>query len=418
MRIDKPASIVSVFAYRPLEVAVETATINLIDWLVPDHGFTADRRVLPRQHVPGLPDQRVSDVQDPRVSATSPGPSCRSAISPSRGMPPTPPGPIGASPRRKEDAPLLEGRGRYLDDLRRPGTAHLGVVRSPHAHARVRRIDADAGARDARRLRSSPPPISPSSRTASRRRSGGRRTRVRTSSRAGPEVVRYVGEPVAVVVADDPYRLADAMDAVIVDYEPLPPVTTLDAAARGAERVHADWPDNAAVVARGGDRRGRARACRGRPGRRGAPPPPAHHGGPDRAPRRPRLPGPRVRAPRRLVVDAESLPRARRRGRGPRAPGREGPRPRPRRGRRLRPEGLRLPRGAAGPGRRAPPRAAREVGGGPPRALRRHRPRPRAGPRGADRLPAGRDHRRRRRRVPGRRGRLPHRGRPGSPSTP
>jgi acetamidase/formamidase len=41
MRIEKPGAIVSVFAYRPLEVAVETATINLIDWLVTDHGYSA-----------------------------------------------------------------------------------------------------------------------------------------------------------------------------------------------------------------------------------------------------------------------------------------------------------------------------------------------------------------------------------------
>ncbi len=66
------------------------------------------------------------------------------------------------------------------------------------------------------------------------------------------EVVRYVGEPVAVVLADDPYRLADAMDGVMVDYEPLPPVTTPETAALGPERVHEDWPDNAAVVVRGG----------------------------------------------------------------------------------------------------------------------------------------------------------------------
>src|SRR5215510_5300271 len=48
---------------------------------------------------------------------------------------------IGASPRRKEDRRLLVGGGRYLDDIARDGALHLGVVRSPHAHARIVKVD-------------------------------------------------------------------------------------------------------------------------------------------------------------------------------------------------------------------------------------------------------------------------------------
>jgi carbon-monoxide dehydrogenase large subunit len=160
-------------------------------------------------------------------------------------------GPIGASPRRKEDAPLLEGRGRYLDDLRRPGTAHLGVVRSLHAHARVRGIAADQArampgvlvftAADLPEVGGGIP--APFGSTPN--------TRAYVQSVLASHVVRYVGEPVAVVVADEPYRLGDAMDGVVVDYAPLPPVMTLESAARGEARVHADWPDNAAAIARG-----------------------------------------------------------------------------------------------------------------------------------------------------------------------
>ena len=161
------------------------------------------------------------------------------------------PSPIGASPRRKEDAPLLEGRGRYLDDLRHPEMAHLGVVRSPHAHARVRGIAVDQAratpgvavftAADLPEVtRGIPAPFG-----------GTRSTRPYVQSVLASEVVRYVGEPVAVVVAADPYRLADAMEGVLVDYDPLPPVATLESAARGGDRLHEDWPDNAAGVARG-----------------------------------------------------------------------------------------------------------------------------------------------------------------------
>ena len=61
-------SIVSVYAYRPLEVAVETATINLMDWLIDGLRLHADRRVLPGEHLPGLPHQRLPDVQDRALS--------------------------------------------------------------------------------------------------------------------------------------------------------------------------------------------------------------------------------------------------------------------------------------------------------------------------------------------------------------
>jgi carbon-monoxide dehydrogenase large subunit len=159
--------------------------------------------------------------------------------------------PIGASPRRKEDTPLLLGRGRYLDDLRRPGTVHLGVVRSLHAHARILGVDPGEAqkmpgvtvftAADLPELAGGiPAPF------------GGKpSTRPYVQVVLATDVARYVGEPVAVVVADDTYRLSDAMDAVLVDYDPLSPVMTPEAAANGHARVHESWPDNAAVVARG-----------------------------------------------------------------------------------------------------------------------------------------------------------------------
>jgi carbon-monoxide dehydrogenase large subunit len=168
------------------------------------------------------------------------------------GDPETAAGPIGASPRRREDVPLLHGRGRYLDDLRRPGALHLGVVRSPHPHARVDRIATG----EARALpgvvgvftAADLPEVAPGIPTPF---GGSPSTRPYVQPILVRDVVRYVGEPVAVVVAEDPYRLADALDAVVVDYDPLPPVLTLDTALTGPGRVHPDWPDNTAVVARG-----------------------------------------------------------------------------------------------------------------------------------------------------------------------
>jgi CO/xanthine dehydrogenase Mo-binding subunit len=164
----------------------------------------------------------------------------------------SPPGPIGSSPRRKEDAPLLIGRGRYLDDLRRAGALHLGVVRSPHAHARIGTV----AIKEARAL---PGVVAVFAAADLPEIAGGipvpfggtLNTRPFAQPVLARDVVRYVGEPVAAVVAEDPYHLADALEAVTVDYAPLPPVLSAELAARNLTRVHVDWPDNAAVAAHG-----------------------------------------------------------------------------------------------------------------------------------------------------------------------
>jgi carbon-monoxide dehydrogenase large subunit len=156
---------------------------------------------------------------------------------------------IGASPLRKEDRRLLVGGGRYLDDLVRDGVVHLGLVRSREAHARIVKI-ATASARampgvlavwtaaDLPEVRR--PLVS----------SGSERRRPYTMPVLAGEVARYVGEPLAVVVADTAARLGDALDAVAVEYDPLPPVVSAPEGLTVPTRVH-DWPDNAALVARG-----------------------------------------------------------------------------------------------------------------------------------------------------------------------
>ena len=159
---------------------------------------------------------------------------------------------IGTSPRRKEDRRLLVGEGRYLDDLTREGLLHLGVVRSPHAHARVVKVDVrqalDAPGAVAAWSAADLPEASKPILSASE---GAHKGRPFAAPVLAGDLVRYVGEPVAVVVADDAYRLADALDRVQVTYDPLPPLVTPEAALQSATRLHASWPDNAAVVARG-----------------------------------------------------------------------------------------------------------------------------------------------------------------------
>jgi aerobic carbon-monoxide dehydrogenase large subunit len=162
------------------------------------------------------------------------------------------PGSIGSSPRRKEDRRLLVGGGRYLDDLTREGLLHLGVVRSAHAHARVLAVDTrDALAMPGVIVAWSAADLPEAARPILAGSEGAHKGRPFAAPVLARNVVRYVGEPVAVVVADDPYRLADAMERVKVDYEPLPALVTPEEALAAPGSLHEGWADNAAVIARG-----------------------------------------------------------------------------------------------------------------------------------------------------------------------
>jgi len=150
-----------------------------------------------------------------------------------------------AATPRVEDGPLLCGQGQFLDDLDpMPGALVAVVVRSPHPHARIRGIDvsralaapgvaAVIGPADvAARLR----PFSLSVKTPM------------PYYPAATDRVRFVGEPVAVVVAADRYLAEDAAELVRVDYEPLPAVTETDAALQpGAPLLHPEAGTNVAT---------------------------------------------------------------------------------------------------------------------------------------------------------------------------
>jgi carbon-monoxide dehydrogenase large subunit len=149
---------------------------------------------------------------------------------------------IGVSVKRKEDERLVTGRGRYVDDIRLPGLLHVAVVRSPHAHARVVAIDTRAALKrpgvlavftvaDAPELGAGVPPLI--------REPGWPEY---THPVMAGERVRHVGEAVAAVVADDPYRATDGAEAVRVEYDPLPAAAT--PAARTGPHVHDGWRDN------------------------------------------------------------------------------------------------------------------------------------------------------------------------------
>jgi len=152
---------------------------------------------------------------------------------------------VGARLKRKEDRRFVTGRGRYLDDIQTPRALHARIARSPHAHARIERIDAAAalaipGVVAVLSLAELPecagavPPLVPAPRLRA----------YHHPVLAGPEA-RCTGEAVAVVVADDVYVATDALAALRIDYTPLPAATTVAAAlAAEAPRVYREWPDN------------------------------------------------------------------------------------------------------------------------------------------------------------------------------
>src|SRR5271165_82742 len=168
---------------------------------------------------------------------------------------------IGQPVRREEDLRLLKGRGRYVDDVREPNEARGYVLRSPHAHARI-------AALDTRRARAAPGVLAVLTGEDLRRRGLGtlmpgvrRRRRNGTPAFVCPQSllagdrVRYVGDPVAFIVAETLNQAKDAAELIDIDYELLPAVVGAEAAlASGAPAVWDDNPGNEAFFHEVGDR--------------------------------------------------------------------------------------------------------------------------------------------------------------------
>ena len=174
---------------------------------------------------------------------------------------------IGQSVRRLEDPRLIQGFGRYSDDVSLPHQAYAVVVRSPHAHARIRSLDT-ANARGApgvfavltgADLATDGLGDLPTDKT--RKRRDGSPAFATPRPALVRDRVRHVGDPVALVVAATPDQAVDAAELVTVDYDPLPAVAaTPDAARPGAPAVWAEAPDNVAFVWEAGNKDTVARA--------------------------------------------------------------------------------------------------------------------------------------------------------------
>ncbi|MGH7302368.1 MAG: xanthine dehydrogenase family protein molybdopterin-binding subunit, partial [Candidatus Rokuibacteriota bacterium] len=166
---------------------------------------------------------------------------------------------IGQGIKRVEDVRLLRGRGRYLDDVSIPGQTHAVILRSAHAHARIRGIDSGAARRAPGVLAvftgADVEGLGTMTMTLKRKRPDGSPMFARPHRGLTRDRARYVGDPVAMVVAETRAQAEDAADLVQIDYEPLPSVTaTADATQPGAAPVWDECPDNVCSIFESGDR--------------------------------------------------------------------------------------------------------------------------------------------------------------------
>lgn len=169
---------------------------------------------------------------------------------------------LGESIKRREDPRLLTGEARFIDDIRMPGMLYAAILRSAHAHARIKGINTEKAKKlpgvvgvftgqDFKDL-----PALPCAWQA-----GGVKNNVNTARVLEIDKVAHTGAGVAVVVAEDRYAAEDALVAIEVDYEPLPVVVDAEKATQpGAPQIHENAPNNIVMDWSAGDKAATDRA--------------------------------------------------------------------------------------------------------------------------------------------------------------
>src|SRR5829696_7949685 len=171
---------------------------------------------------------------------------------------------LGTSVKRVEDPRFITGKGRYLDDLKLTGMAHLAILRSPYAHADIRSIDTS-------RAKAMPGviavivgadiPYNPLPMAWPAGGASGITNNVSTPRTLATDSVKWTGEGVAAVVAETPEQAVDALEAINVDYEPLPAVVDAEKATQpGAPQLHDNAPNNVVFDWTVGDKDGTEKA--------------------------------------------------------------------------------------------------------------------------------------------------------------
>ncbi|MCA1416053.1 xanthine dehydrogenase family protein molybdopterin-binding subunit [Bradyrhizobium sp. NBAIM20] len=158
---------------------------------------------------------------------------------------------IGARVVRKEDKRFITGKGRYVDDIKLTGMTHAYFIRSPHAHAKVKKIDSSAALKMPGVVAVLTGQQLVDDKVGNLICGWAITSKDGTPMKMGawpamaPETVRFVGQAVAVVIAESKNLARDAAEAVVVDYEELPAVADMHAAIKpGAPQLHPEAPGN------------------------------------------------------------------------------------------------------------------------------------------------------------------------------
>src|SRR3954470_3886851 len=167
---------------------------------------------------------------------------------------------LGERIKRVEDPKFITGKGRYLDDIKLPSMAYMAILRSPYANANIRSIDTSAA-------KSMPGvlsvivgadiPYNPMPMAWPAGGSAGIQNNISTPRTLATDSVKWTGEGVAAVVAESEAQAYDAIDAIAVDWEPLPAVVDAEKAMEpGAPQLHENAPNNVVFEWSVGDKAG------------------------------------------------------------------------------------------------------------------------------------------------------------------
>jgi aerobic carbon-monoxide dehydrogenase large subunit len=160
---------------------------------------------------------------------------------------------VGQRVKRTEDPRLIQGLGHYVDDVKLPDTLHVAFLRSMYAHARIKSIDTSEASHapgvvavyTGKDVAAKVGPVPCASALPG--------LKVPDYRVLATDHVVFVGQPIAVVVANDRYAARDAIDLIMVDYEELPAVVDVEEAAKGGPVIYDDFGDNIAYKLTAGE---------------------------------------------------------------------------------------------------------------------------------------------------------------------
>jgi len=167
---------------------------------------------------------------------------------------------LGTSVKRTEDPRFITGKGRYIDDITMAGMAHMAILRSPYAHANIRSIDT-SGAKAMPGVLTvivgADIPYNPLPMAWPAGGSAGIQNNVNTPRCLATDSVKWTGEGVAAVIAETAEQAVDALDKIVVDWEPLATVVDAEKATKpGAVQIHENAPNNIVFEWTVGDKTG------------------------------------------------------------------------------------------------------------------------------------------------------------------